>query len=383
MEARRVIICCAPEDGGASLSISTGLAASDFECRPSGIGEGSLNPGDFQWADVMVVLLSAAANGSARVLRDVEEAVSSGLRIVPVRLDGTPPSSALRYYLGPFQWVEPDRGGEYSDRLVKALTDDGIVAQERGRIRKIGRIGVSLAVLVAGAVIALVLPGLLSGGGGDESEHAVSASPDSCDIVIISPQNLGTLTSYLASLGYSVETVPELPGPAELGRFDLIILDLQGSPDLALPLYEFLCSGGSLLLMAGQPYFMEMPTWIGMETYSNYWGADFPIIAACDTLLGIRSLDERGVLIYYTSFVDGAAVLKDPTTAVVDACFNGEDSLAAAIRNTVGTGRLAWLTACPEPFADVGGNLYSTDGFERYLEALYAWLDRDGPEGTP
>jgi len=383
MEARRVIICCAPEDGGASLSASTGLEASGFECRPSGIGDGSLKPGDFQWADVMVVLLSAAANSSDRVLRDVEEAVSSGLRIVPVRLDGTPPSSALRYYLGPLQWVEAGSGGDYSDRLVKALADDWIASPGSGRTRRIGKIGASLAILIAGAVITLVLPGILRGGRSDEAENAVAAVPDSCDIIIVSPETPGTLTSYLESLGYSVATLAEIPGPGELSRFDVLILYLPGSPELALPLYEFLCSGGSLLLMAGQPYFMEMPVWIGMDTYSNYWGGDFPITAACDTLLGISGLEQRDVLIYYTSFVDGAAVLKDPTTAVVDACFNGEDSLAAAIRNTVGTGRLAWLSAYPEPIADVSGSLYSTDGFEHYLVALYAWLDRDGPEGMP
>jgi len=128
---------------------------------------------------------------------------------------------------------------------------------------------------------------------------------------------------------------------------------------------------------------MQMPPWIGMETYSNFWGADFPVTAPSDPAPGMPGLERGAVLIYFTAFVDGAAVLKDPTTAVVDACFDGIDSLAAAVRNTVGEGRVAWLSAYGYPRADTRGNEYTTEAYTDYLEALYAWLDHDGPRGTP
>jgi hypothetical protein len=186
---------------------------------------------------------------------------------------------------------------------------------------------------------------------------------------------------YLTSLGYSLVTAPDLPDSG-LARFDVILYCLQGDPQTSLVLYDYLCSGGSVLLTAGQPYFLGMPGWLGMGTYSNYWGGDFPITASADSLLGSRVVHRGDILLYYTEFMDGGAVLKDPTTAEVDACFNGVDSLAAAARNTVGSGRVAWLSFIPAPFANTLGNEYSTGLYESYLAGLYAWLDRDGPEGT-
>jgi hypothetical protein len=385
MEARRVIICCAPEDGGASLSASTGLEASGFECRPSGIGDGSLKPGDFQWADVMVVLLSVAADRSDRVLRDVEEAVSCGLRIVPVRLDGTPPNRALRYYLGPFQWVEPDRGGDYLESLVMALNDEGIASVGRGGTRKTILARAGAAVVIAAVVIAVTLSGFFGNGGDRAAEPAAveaTGATDSFDILIIGPENAVQVPDYLDDMGYSVDSLEELPAAAELLRYDILLFCLQGDPETALVLYDYLCSGGSVILTGGQPYFMGMPEWLGMGTYSNYWGGDFPITAAADSLLGDHRVRRGDIFVYYTEFMDGGAVLKNPTTAEVDACFSGEDSLAAVIRNTVGAGRLAWFSFIPAPFANSLGNEYSTGLYESYLDTLYAWLDRDGPEGT-
>lgn len=80
--------------------------------------------------------------------------------------------------------------------------------------------------------------------------------------------------------------------------------------------------------------------------------------------------------------MDGGAVLMNPTTAIVDACFSGNDSLAAFVRNTVGRGRVAWATCNYVPSAHEDASGFSTDKHELYLEALYAWLDQDGPEGN-
>lgn len=386
MEARRIILCFAPENRPSAAAAAEGLAAAGFDCRLSGPATDALTPGYIRWADVMVVLLSATANGSERILRDVEEAVTSGLRIVPVHLDGTAPSSALRYYLGPFQWVEPGPDGGFLDPLLEALSEteeelhpNACGGKRRGAAWTTGRAVTVIAVAVVLSVLALF--GLRPGADPvPEPRAAVPAVADSFDILVAGPAHTTELQPFLASLGYTLETAEELPDSG-LGRYDMVLLCLDGDPGRALVLHDYLCAGGAVLLQGGQPYFLGMPGWIGMGTYSNFWGAGFPVTATTDSLPGMEGARAGDVLLYYEAFMDGGAVLKNPTTALVDACYDGVDSLAGAIRNTVGSGRVAWLAFNPHPFANATGNEYSTDAYQRYLVALYAWLDRDGPEG--
>lgn len=76
----------------------------------------------------MIVLLSAAANESAAVAREVSIAVGAGKPIVPVRLEKVEPAKSLQYLLQLIQWVDAFPGslqkhvGQITTRTRAALT---------------------------------------------------------------------------------------------------------------------------------------------------------------------------------------------------------------------------------------------------------------------
>lgn len=55
---------------------------------------------------VMVLILSASANDSGQVMREVERAVSSGIPIIPLKVEDFPLSKSLEYFLGSVHWLE-------------------------------------------------------------------------------------------------------------------------------------------------------------------------------------------------------------------------------------------------------------------------------------
>ena len=61
---------------------------------------------------LVLLLFSSHANASPYVLREIERAVAYERPVVSLRLDGTPPSSSLEYYLNLWQWLDVPRGIE-------------------------------------------------------------------------------------------------------------------------------------------------------------------------------------------------------------------------------------------------------------------------------
>jgi hypothetical protein len=55
---------------------------------------------------VMVLILSAGANESGQVMREVESAVSLGLPVVPIRIEDIQPSRSLHYFLRSIHWLD-------------------------------------------------------------------------------------------------------------------------------------------------------------------------------------------------------------------------------------------------------------------------------------
>jgi TIR domain len=55
---------------------------------------------------VMVLIFSANANSSGQILREVERAVSKGVPIVPVRIEGVLPTKSMEYFLGSIHWLD-------------------------------------------------------------------------------------------------------------------------------------------------------------------------------------------------------------------------------------------------------------------------------------
>jgi hypothetical protein len=57
-------------------------------------------------AQVMVLIYSAHAERSNQVKREVERAVSSGITIMPVRIEAAEVSKAFKYYVGSIHWLD-------------------------------------------------------------------------------------------------------------------------------------------------------------------------------------------------------------------------------------------------------------------------------------
>jgi hypothetical protein len=57
-------------------------------------------------ASVMVLVLSASADASPQILREVERAVNKSLRIVPLRIEDIKPGKNLEYFLGTPHWLD-------------------------------------------------------------------------------------------------------------------------------------------------------------------------------------------------------------------------------------------------------------------------------------
>jgi hypothetical protein len=55
---------------------------------------------------VMVLILSEKSNNSQQVLREVDEAVSRGIPILPLRIDTVEPSNQMRYYIKSIHWLD-------------------------------------------------------------------------------------------------------------------------------------------------------------------------------------------------------------------------------------------------------------------------------------
>ena len=83
-------------------------------------------------APALVLVFSAAADRSPHVVRELETAVGSATRIVPVRLEDVAPSPSLRYFIGTAQWLDVAgrAPAEWQAELVAALRRT--VAGQRG-----------------------------------------------------------------------------------------------------------------------------------------------------------------------------------------------------------------------------------------------------------
>jgi hypothetical protein len=57
-------------------------------------------------AKVMVLVFSSSANASGHILKEVERAVSSGVAILPFRIEDVAPGKSLDYFIGSVHWLD-------------------------------------------------------------------------------------------------------------------------------------------------------------------------------------------------------------------------------------------------------------------------------------
>ncbi|MCK5646563.1 MAG: toll/interleukin-1 receptor domain-containing protein, partial [Anaerolineales bacterium] len=55
---------------------------------------------------VFVLVLSKGSNSSGAVMREVEEAVDTGIPIIPLRIEDIEPTAAMRYYIKSLHWID-------------------------------------------------------------------------------------------------------------------------------------------------------------------------------------------------------------------------------------------------------------------------------------
>jgi hypothetical protein len=75
---------------------------------------------------LMVLILSASADGSPQILREVERAVNKGVRLIPLRIQDIKPGKNLEYFLGTPHWLDAitpplDKHLEYLVQTTKTL----------------------------------------------------------------------------------------------------------------------------------------------------------------------------------------------------------------------------------------------------------------------
>jgi hypothetical protein len=124
-----VFICHASEDAEQARDVVRILEDADVACwiapRDIQAGEGYTEAilQALTAAPALVLLFSAAADRSPHVVRELETAVGSGTRIVPVRLEQVEPSHTMRYFIGTAQWLDVAgrTRADWGDELVAAV----------------------------------------------------------------------------------------------------------------------------------------------------------------------------------------------------------------------------------------------------------------------
>jgi hypothetical protein len=124
-----VFVCHASTDAGMAQRAVEVLEAAGVACW---IAPRDIEPGEnytqaildaLDDAPAIVLMFSSATNESPHVTRELETAVGSGKRIIPVRLEDVEPNRALRYFIGTSQWLDASGPADnwWSPSLVRAV----------------------------------------------------------------------------------------------------------------------------------------------------------------------------------------------------------------------------------------------------------------------
>ena len=194
-------------------------------------------------APALVLLFSTAADRSPHVARELETAVGSATRIVPVRLEDVPPSPSLRYFIGTAQWLDVAgrASAEWQAELAAALRRT--VAGQRGSSYDDAREPVRGAQVAAGADripsrrVALVGAGVLAviialgvalgvrvfGPDNDsDSGQAGSTTPAEPSTTTATPSEpTDTPSSPAESVVVAEESFQRGPGPFDIGDYSV------------------------------------------------------------------------------------------------------------------------------------------------------------------
>jgi len=123
-----VFVCHASDDARTAQRAVAALEAAGIPCwiAPRDIEAGETYTqailDGLDAAPAIVLIFSSATNESPHVARELEAAVGSSRRVIPVRLEAVEPSRSLRYLIGTAQWL--DASGDvdaWSPSLIRAV----------------------------------------------------------------------------------------------------------------------------------------------------------------------------------------------------------------------------------------------------------------------
>jgi len=188
-------------------------------------------------APVLVLVLSAAANESKFVRREVERAVTKGDPVIPVRIENVMPSTALELFVSATHWIDAWSGdfAAHMDRLARDLAQRpsataagslnvapaGAVDNRSEGARRVSSRAVAVLLVMAVAGVAY-LYGVRQGTPKQplDSEHDAPAASQVPTVAADPPATASsdgpTVTIPPAATNRRVEQVP--PKPAQLPR---------------------------------------------------------------------------------------------------------------------------------------------------------------------
>jgi DNA-binding NtrC family response regulator len=130
LKARDVFISHSVEDGPLALAVCAALEAAEVGCwiAPRNVTAGkdwaeSILDG-IESARILLLVLSAKANESQQVKREVERAVAKGLQIITWRAENIVPSRSLEYFVSSSHWLDGSfRSATALPELVNVIKD--------------------------------------------------------------------------------------------------------------------------------------------------------------------------------------------------------------------------------------------------------------------
>ena len=194
--AGSVFLSYASQDAGVANSIVENLEQHGLKCwmAPRDVKPGTVYAEAIvraiNDAKSLVLVMSANAMASAHVGREVERATSKRKQIVAFRVDATPLSEELEYFLSNSQWIDVPALGMQAAlaKLAEAvgsgpMTTAGAPAPANP-VRKTGRLAVAAAVVVVvGVVLALGVHFWPFRGGGAQAPAAAAISDKSIAVL--------------------------------------------------------------------------------------------------------------------------------------------------------------------------------------------------------